>query len=428
MLLRPVESYKKRYHFKLRQQEKAAKQNRTPIYKGPNHDVNSDPNPFLITSGDVYNTKGEGQDEDVSLVEDPCPDEANEDKYDGIGSKDDDPSFKEVLIHEDAENTQIKTSRQRSCSDAEQIKNGFTSGGLSPTLFSSQRNVLVPSRQISCDSSTVASSRKQISLERYTSQLSVVSHADLPCILPSLAEESEKSGRGCQLSTFIDLSLFKNWLFRMMMLFTALAVFSNYLTIYMPTIAVTSGIGKSDAAMLMTVSGVTDLVTRIVMGFIADFKFVSKPKLVAFSLAVITVICQCSRLFNTYKLFVAFAVLVGIFGGFRQNFYNVMLLDYFGAENIAKANGLAMMIATLVISLNHPVLGAMLDATGSFVIPLHYVGVMVMLSTIVILMEPLFKKLNDKKFMKENNSLTKEGGLKGDKEETEPLQKTELEV
>lgn len=76
-----------------------------------------------------------------------------------------------------------------------------------------------------------------------------------------------------------------------------------------------------------------------------------------------------------------------------------------------------------------PFSGAMLDATGSFVIPLHYVGVMVLLSTVVILLEPVFKKLHDKKVTKENNNLTKEGGLKGDnREETEPLQKTELEV
>lgn len=185
----------------MRQQEKETKQTRTPIYKGTDHGVNYDPNPFLITSGDVYNTKGEGQEAEVSLVEDSCPNEAHEDKYD-------ESSFKDVLINEDTENMQLKTARQRSCSDVQQIQHGVKQGGLSPRLFSSQRNVLVPPRQMSCDS-TVASSRKQINLERYTSQLSVISNADLPCILPSPEEESEKSGRGCQLSTIIDLSLFQ---------------------------------------------------------------------------------------------------------------------------------------------------------------------------------------------------------------------------
>ncbi|KAK0066517.1 monocarboxylate transporter 14 [Biomphalaria pfeifferi] len=230
----------------------------------------------------------------------------------------------------------------------------------------------------------------------YTSQLSIVSSGDVPCVIATEIVEVKDTKSICQLRNFIDLTLFKSWLFRMMVVFTGLGVFTNYLSIYMPIIAFTSGISKSDSALLMTISGLMDLVTRVVTGFLGDLKFVSKTKMVAFSTFVITILCQCTRLFNTYSLFVLFAVLVGTFGGFRQNFSHAMMLDYFGAENLAKANGLTITIATLVLSINHPVLGAMLDATGSFIIPLHYVGAMTFLATLVLLLESTAKRLDDK--------------------------------
>ncbi|KAH9488598.1 hypothetical protein Btru_061716 [Bulinus truncatus] len=234
----------------------------------------------------------------------------------------------------------------------------------------------------------------------YSSQLSIVSNGDIPCVIATkVVKENEKESKksSCVITSFFDFTLFKSWLFRMMVVFTGLGVFTNYLSIYMPIIAFTSGIDKSDAAMLMMVSGVMDLLTRIVTGFIGDFKWVSKTKMVAFSLFVISIVCHCSRFFNTYPLFVLFAVLVGTFGGFRQNFSNALLLEYFGADNLAKANGLTITIATFILSINHPVLGAMLDSTGSFVIPLHYVGTMVFLANIVILTENFAKRQDEKK-------------------------------
>ncbi|CAL1537302.1 unnamed protein product [Lymnaea stagnalis] len=279
--------------------------------------------------------------------------------------------------------------------------------------FSSLRNVFVASRQASEDEA-VSDSKRLSNKQLYTSQLSVISQADLPCILPAQIEDDEikvKETWRSQFNKIIDLSLFKLWTFRMMALFITFGVFGNYISIYMPTIAFKFGISKPDAAQLMMVSGIMDLVTRILTGVIADFKLVSKIKMVLVSKLIICAICQCARFFHTYTLFVVFAVLVGIFGGFRQNFTNVILLDYFGPENMAKANGLLMTIATLTLSINHPVLGALLDATGSFVVPLHYIGTMCFLSGLVLFAEPIFKKLDDKK--KTNLKQEKKSGQDG---------------
>lgn len=70
------------------------------------------------------------------------------------------------------------------------------------------------------------------------------------------------------------------WTFRMMTVFVPLSVFANYPIIYMPVIASTLKISKSDAALMMTLSGVMDLVTRIATGFIGDFKFISIAKVI----------------------------------------------------------------------------------------------------------------------------------------------------
>ena len=66
----------------------------------------------------------------------------------------------------------------------------------------------------------------------------------------------------------------------MVVVYYPLGAFSNYLNIYLPAFAITSGVDQTDAAFLMTIAGVMDLVTRIVSGYIADFDFVAKHKVV----------------------------------------------------------------------------------------------------------------------------------------------------
>ena len=72
--------------------------------------------------------------------------------------------------------------------------------------------------------------------------------------------------------------LFQIYCFRMFVIFSPLASFSVYLVVYMPLIAQMAGLSQSEGALLMTISGFTDLFARGVLSLLADKKWFSKSK------------------------------------------------------------------------------------------------------------------------------------------------------
>ncbi|BFZ00707.1 hypothetical protein BsWGS_03746 [Bradybaena similaris] len=389
LLLRPIESYKAVYKSRQRRKQLKEEQVRqlSPIYKGPGS------NPSTIN--DLSHSQTDQNSDDKTKEDEKLLNEDN-DIYRGRSLSD--ASYSKIQ-HED---------------DTSSIEISYTPGS-SPVQFTSLKDVessLSRSREIV--ELKRQARKRSIEFQRQTSHLSAISMAELPYIAPEPIEEEQaenglstkpkRSAFSRMLNALIDLSLFKIWRFRMNALFIVLSVNTNYTIIYMPVICSATGISKSDAAILMTLSGVMDLGTRIVTGFIGDFKFVSKPKLVTFSLLIVGSVCHSIRFFTTYTLFVVYAILIGVFGGIRQNFFNIMLIEYVGVDRMATAYGLSSTMATLTLSVNHPIVAALFDATKGFVIPLHYVGTMVYLSAVVLALEPIFKKLDAKNLPNINGS------------------------
>ncbi|CAG5135060.1 unnamed protein product, partial [Candidula unifasciata] len=344
LLLRPVESYKRVY--KLRQKQKLLKDEQqfqlSQTYTGPRSNS--------TTSKDISPSQTDENIDDKAKEDETLLNQVNDIYRDRLLS---DSSYSK-LQHEDGPSS---------------VEISYTSGS-SPIQFTNLKDgdsSLVRSRD-NVDARRQARKRS-IDFERQASQLSAISMTELAYIAPETIDEevdeeeteqvlSKKPKRSiCSrlLTTFIDVSLFKIWRFRMMMVFILLSVFAQYTIIYMPVICSTIQISKADAAILMTMSGVMDLVTRVITGFIGDFKFVSKPKLVTFSLLVLGTVCHTIRFFTNYTTFIVYAILIGVFGGIRQNFFNIMLIDYVGVQKMAKAYGLASTLATLMLSINHPI-------------------------------------------------------------------------
>ncbi|KAH9508952.1 hypothetical protein Btru_048390 [Bulinus truncatus] len=68
--------------------------------------------------------------------------------------------------------------------------------------------------------------------------------------------------------------------------------------------------------------------------------------------------------------------------------------DFMGAEKYVQALGFQTMTATLTMAIHHPLLSSILEVSGSFNPPLHYVGVAAYLSAIILLLEPYIKRMD----------------------------------
>ncbi|GFO08199.1 transmembrane protein 163 [Plakobranchus ocellatus] len=197
-----------------------------------------------------------------------------------------------------------------------------------------------------------------------------------------------------------DLSLLKIWPFRLVLLANGLATFTSYLNIYMPTVAVGAGLTRGQAASLPPVVGALDLVSRVIIGYLADTNIIAKTKMVAACLACISVACHLSRFYSTYTHFLLYAACVGLTAGCRHNLLNVILIDHVGVDRLAKGLGLCSLFNTSLLAANHLTIGALVSATGSFVVPLHLVGSVVIIASLLYLCEPLFVRLERSRIAK----------------------------
>ncbi|GFR97456.1 monocarboxylate transporter [Elysia marginata] len=226
---------------------------------------------------------------------------------------------------------------------------------------------------------------------------------------------SKKKSIGQKLKSIFDISLLKIWPFRMALFANALGTFASYVNIYMPTAAVQAGLTKGQAASLLTVVGALDLCSRVALGYLADTGLVAKTKIVSACLACMAVLCHLYRFYTTYVQFLVYAVCVGLTCGCRHNLLNVILIDHLGVERLAKGLGLCSLLNTALLATNHVTIanqvttdngstdnehqplmeysGLLLDATGSFVVPFHFVGTVVLAGSLVYLAEPAFLRL-----------------------------------
>ena len=80
---------------------------------------------------------------------------------------------------------------------------------------------------------------------------------------------------------------------------------------YIPDLAISKGIPRTDAALLISVIGVTNIMGRIVAGFIVDF--LKMPSLVVYTVALF-VAAVINFMFPLCNSFALLAVCAGLFG------------------------------------------------------------------------------------------------------------------
>ncbi|XP_076450701.1 uncharacterized protein LOC143286797 [Babylonia areolata] len=201
-------------------------------------------------------------------------------------------------------------------------------------------------------------------------------------------------------SAVVDVSLFKNWLFLLIIGYVPLGFNAQFIAFYFPSLGVEMGLPRSEAALLMTVLGGVDLVSRLALGYLADLQLIKRTHLVAVCLMIMGVACQFCKYYTNFGLLAMFAVVYGLVGGACSNLFAVVIIDLLGLALLGKVMGLVLVFNAIFASLNHILIGAMVDVTGSFAIPYSYLGGCLLLSSVILLMEPLARRLEAKRLQK----------------------------
>ncbi|XP_025079306.1 monocarboxylate transporter 14-like [Pomacea canaliculata] len=195
----------------------------------------------------------------------------------------------------------------------------------------------------------------------------------------------------------MNFSLMRNWMFRLILTYQTLGFTIGFVGLYFPSLAVRNGLSREEAALLISVIGGVDLFSKLTSGLVADLGCIRRTHLVAIALVITSVACHFTRFYTTFATLALFAVVFGLFAGVCPNLSTVVIIDLLGLEHLGKSMGLFLVVNSIFTTANHPLIGALVETTGSMILPFHYIGVCVFLGAILLLLEPCARRLEERR-------------------------------
>lgn len=187
------------------------------------------------------------------------------------------------------------------------------------------------------------------------------------------------------------------WAFYMLL---ASAVFGGgniYIRNYFPTIAVSQGATLDQAASLLSVIGVLDLLNALSVGLFADTHLLKPAQIVAISHICLGVVCHFVRVFTTFPLLIVMTIIIATFLGTRICMMPLVVMDVVGVDMMPQAFSIVTTVATFSVAAMNPSLGAVADHYEGFVPVLHIVGVLFFMSATILLLLPIGQRLDERR-------------------------------
>ncbi|XP_067670657.1 monocarboxylate transporter 13-like [Haliotis asinina] len=137
--------------------------------------------------------------------------------------------------------------------------------------------------------------------------------------------------------------------------------------VHLPDLARLTGVAKGDASFLVSIMGFVGIAGRLLFGYIADFRFVSRILFYAVMLLICGVGTLLCTMVKTYALFAVYAAVQGAFIGTWTAFTPIVLTDIVGVQHTGNALGLTIFLSGISITVASPIAGALFDVTGRYI-------------------------------------------------------------
>jgi predicted MFS family arabinose efflux permease len=198
------------------------------------------------------------------------------------------------------------------------------------------------------------------------------------------------------LQKFYKASSLELWSYRWALLAILPGTVNIYLSSYLPTITNAQGATRDQAALLATITGAMDLISRICIGFILDTNVITPSRMLAICHLCLGVACHFFRLTSSFATLIPLIVFIGLFIGTRGPIITLLVLDVVGTKKMPQAYGIITMMSTLTGASFSPILSAIVEAMGSFIPTMHIVGMSYILCGVLLFMIPLIARLDIK--------------------------------
>ncbi|KFW01266.1 Monocarboxylate transporter 5, partial [Eurypyga helias] len=221
---------------------------------------------------------------------------------------------------------------------------------------------------------------------------------------PEIATEVERSYKSLPLrekensQPLLDFSPLKDpvfCIFTWSFLFSHLAYFVP--TFHLAARARTLGISSMDASYLIAVAGITEMVSQLLSGWVADQNWTKKYHYHVAYLVLCGITNLLGPLATTFPLLMTYAVAFAVFcGGFMALILPV-LVDLVGVQKLHSSLGFAAFFAGIAAIGGPPLAGWLYDYTQTYVCSFLFAGACALISPISFFFEPSAQKWKLKK-------------------------------
>uniref|UniRef100_A0A4W5M8A5 Monocarboxylate transporter 12 n=1 Tax=Hucho hucho TaxID=62062 RepID=A0A4W5M8A5_9TELE len=156
--------------------------------------------------------------------------------------------------------------------------------------------------------------------------------------------------------------------------------------VYLVPYALDVGVSHHQAAFLMSILGVIDIMGNITFGWLVDRRCLKKYRNVCYMIAVgMEGLCLLFiPLLRTFALLVPFSVFYGYFDGAYVALIPVVTSDIVGTHNLSSALGIVYFLHAIPYLLSPPIGGWLVDTTGTYTATFFLSGFALISSSLVI--------------------------------------------
>ncbi|XP_053307115.1 monocarboxylate transporter 12 [Spea bombifrons] len=138
--------------------------------------------------------------------------------------------------------------------------------------------------------------------------------------------------------------------------------------VYLVPYALSVGVSHQEAAFLMSILGVVDIVGNITFGWLTDRRVLKRHRYVCYLIAVGLdgLSCLFLPLLKCFQLLVPFSVTFGYFDGAYVALIPVVTGDVVGTSHLSSALGLVFFLHAVPYLVSPPIAGWLVDTTGDY--------------------------------------------------------------
>ena len=156
----------------------------------------------------------------------------------------------------------------------------------------------------------------------------------------------------------LDCSLFCNPLFLLLVVTSLFGILVAAVpTAYVPALAVTRGISKKSAPVLVAAASASGIVSRLLVGLFADSGCMRKHVILIICLILTGVTFFLVTVVNDLTWLIVFSASYGFFGSIYFSLWPVILVDFLGLEKLATCYGFIEFFQGASLAASHPFIG-----------------------------------------------------------------------